>query len=140
MGEPGLVTVFDELARPALPKLVVGQEFTVIMPRQRWLNELRYSAVVIKVGHKYVYLKATSQDHSWMEWTMVIANQKEKKHSYPARFATPEQLAWDEKLTAARETLRVQGIEISRYGDFAARGDAGVILLAALVAKHFPPP
>jgi hypothetical protein len=114
-------------ARPELPKLKRGDLLHATENRYGRKAARDWRPVkVVSVGPKYVHVIAAERftdDVSARDWNVrkfLLDDQHEGARSertgHAASLATDEQRAYDERLAAADEYLREQGIVIDRWG------------------------
>ena len=98
--------------RPSLPDdFGVGFPVIVIQPGR---SGRRIEAVVTKAARVWITINRTDGE-SWPVWRMRRDDQREKVYAgIPTRFATPEQLAWDDRVREARKVIQGERIEIYR--------------------------
>lgn len=99
------------MPRPELGKLAVGDQVLVI-PGGFFRNKPEpVLATVTKVARVWVEMKRSDGDGWPKDWRFRLDTQHDGTDSnYRARFFTPEQYAWKEKIDEARETLRAAKI------------------------------
>lgn len=125
------------MAKPPLGPINVGDTVLVIQPRMRRAgNELApIPATVTKSARVWIDLQETDTDGRARTWRMRLDTQDDGGDGrWATRFATPEQLAWQQRITAANSYLRDAGIKV----DFDSRwsGEDATILLANLLRAH----
>ncbi len=115
--------------RPPLGKPEVGDEVFVREGGGR--HTTTTAARITAVGRVWVTMQAVG---SGREWRLRRDSQNDGRGiGYSTNFATPEQLAYDKKASAAHAYLRDQGIEVRYHSPWS--GNDGAIALAALLRK-----
>lgn len=111
--------------RPALGALSVGDDVFVREGRRP------IPATIIAVGRVWVTVQAVG---SRRQWRLRKDTQRDDRGvGYGTNFATPDQLAYDEKTEAAWKLLREQGIDVRP--DSPWRGSDGAIALAEILRQ-----
>lgn len=106
-------------ARPELGKPNVGD--TVIVKVHRYRSIETIEATITKVARLFVTITENANNRditpgtriSLREWRMRMTTQHEdSQYSNADSFVTPEQYAWDSRLTAAQSYLREVGVSV----------------------------
>ncbi len=115
--------------RPALGTPAVGDPVYVREGGGRRIAII--PATITAVGRVWLTIRAVN---SGREWRLRKDTQKDGHGvGYGTNFATPDQLAYDQKTEEAHKFLREQGIDV-RY-DSPWRGSKGVIALAEILRQ-----
>ena len=116
-------TVRPELGKPVVGDPVIVHRYKI---NNRDTKNLEINAVVTKVARLFVTLAETDPVGLRPRvWKMRMSTQQEdSQYSHVDRFVTPDQHAWDYRLSTASAYLREAGIDINAYkvphGDRAA--------------------
>lgn len=124
--------------RPGLPaNFGVGSKVIVTIPKVFRQGDEEFNATVTAASRVWLTIEADANPHQ--RWRMRRDTQQEKvtmntpgAGTYQARFVTPEQRAYDQRMQAARELLRVEGVAPS-LGYAHLWPDADVLALADFV-------
>jgi hypothetical protein len=127
----------EPIERPALGTLKVGDPVLLIEPSYRRSTDDRYiPATVVKIARVWVAIQPEpNEGYARAERRMRLDTQDDGSNSnYRERFVTPEQRAYDERMTAARQTLTNVGIRFDYHSPF-WRDDAATLALAEKVLE-----
>ncbi len=126
----------EKMERPTLGTLKIGDPVIVIDPDARRAEMREFPGEVIKVGRAWVTVRP-----SWGGDIRFRMSSQSVEPGYGHggyRFVTPEQHAYDERMTAARRILSDAGIRFDFDSPF--RDDDAAQIVAACVALESTEP
>ena len=125
------------MPRRALGKLTVGERLIVIPAPNRYHPKMSVEVVVTKVGRVWVDLREASNTVSQAKtWRMRLDTQDQGHGGHHQdRFATWEQLDWEQRAEAARKALFDAGITVD-WQSLWNQDEDRFLALAAFVAAY----